>query len=77
MVVKPTAKNEILKQIARFSKEIKKWDKISNTRELTLSEQKDQNVRIGWERGLSWSFTAIDFEEKGALAEILKALQWE
>jgi hypothetical protein len=74
MISKPTAKNEILKQITKISKEIQKWDKISNKRTLTFSEQTDQNVRIGWERGLSWSFTAIDLDEKGKLAETLKSL---
>ena len=74
MVAKPTAKNEIRKQISKISEEICRWDTISTKRAVTFSERKDQDVRIGWERGLSWAYTAIDLEEKGKLAETLKAL---
>jgi len=66
-----TAKEEIWKEIELLSTEIVKWDKISEGRELTFQEKSDHDVRIGWERGLSWAFGAIKLEEEGKLDAVL------
>lgn len=70
-----TAKDEIWKEIEKFSTEIVKWDKISRERELTFQEKSEHDVRIGWERGLSWAFTVIKLEEEGKLDAVLSMLK--
>lgn len=67
-----TAKNEIKTLRDKTAAEIRRMDQISETRDLTYAERKDQDTRIGWERALSWSLTVIDAEENGTLDTLIR-----
>lgn len=58
----------------KFSRRIVEFDRLAEQRPLTDNERMNQQMLIGWERGISWSYAVVEAEKIGKLQDLLSIL---